>query len=74
LFRANGLKMGYKIQILLIKRILLELTGDKKTVEHILSDNSNRKLIIDLIDKGIHSALIAEKLSETAIVSKNKDI
>jgi hypothetical protein len=66
--------MGYKIQILLIKRILLELTGDKKTVEHILSDNSNRKLIIDLIDKGIHSALIAEKLSETAIVSKNKDI
>jgi len=66
--------MSYKIQILLIKRVLLELTGDYKTVEHILSDNSNRKLVVDLIDKGIHSAAIAEKLSETAIVPKNKDI
>tara|TARA_R100000008_G_C3436121_1_gene92088 strand:+ start:90 stop:290 length:201 start_codon:yes stop_codon:yes gene_type:complete len=51
-----------KIQILLLKRVLLELTGNRLIVYALLSDYDNRKTIVNKIEKGIHPREIAKQI------------
>jgi hypothetical protein len=49
-----------KIQILLLKRILLELTNSKDIVNALLSDNDKLIAIVNNLEKGIHPQKIAK--------------
>jgi len=49
-----------RIQILILKRILLELTNNKSIVNALLSDYDNQKTIINKIEKGVHPQKIAK--------------
>tara|TARA_R100001594_G_scaffold106540_1_gene141018 strand:- start:1474 stop:1674 length:201 start_codon:yes stop_codon:yes gene_type:complete len=51
-----------KIQILLLKRILLELTGNRLIVNALLSDYDNQKTIVNKIEKGMHPQKIAKQI------------
>tara|TARA_R100000329_G_C7587397_1_gene208264 strand:+ start:775 stop:1008 length:234 start_codon:yes stop_codon:yes gene_type:complete len=55
-YKTNNMK----IQILLLKRILLELTNNKYIVNTLLSDYDNQKTIVNKLENGMHPYEIAK--------------